>query len=336
MKKETQKPEEKEQKAAAPAKHPPVPKPRDMKKIAAARLLLWLILGFVLLRGLVAILFPADVEQLAGELSGSIARVESAIIPEREAAAFAESFAREYFTYTARGNEDYQKRLEQYCGSRLAGDICEGIMLKGGATATYLSVVEVMPYSDTQQDITVLAVTEYITEEPLMVDGKETLQEVIVSASTYLTVPVYLSSSGYLVEDIPLVTSPPAAATDYQVKTFSATAADDRIKSQASTMLEDFFKTLYSEGQQRIAYYLTEDANTQRLREIKGSMQFSKLDAVELYRGSTQSSYLAVVTLRLEDRSGSPVKQRFNVTLVENGSRLYVKDINLRSHNLKE
>lgn len=321
---------------AVAGKRPAVPKIRNMRSIAAARVVVWVILGFVLLRGLWGILFPADVERLAGELAGSIAKVQGSLIPDREAAAFAEGFAREYFTYTARRGEDYQKRLGSYCGSRLAGDICEGVILKGAAKAVYVSAVDITPYSDAQQDITVLAVTEHLVEEPVMLDGKKTLREATVIASTYLTVPVYLSPTGYLVEDMPLVTAPPPSATDYQPQEFAGTPADERVKGMAGAMLEDFFKTLYCEGQQRIDYYLTEDASRLRLREIRGSMKFVRVEALSVYKGTAADHYFGLVMLRLEDTGGTVVKQRLNITLVESGSRLYVKEIGLRSHNLKD
>lgn len=316
-------------------KRPPEPQMRDIRQIYALRLLLWTILLFVFLRGLAAIAFPADIERLYNELSQTITAVDNRTIPMQEAIAFAESFAMEFFTYKAGGGEDYKKRMGSYCNSRLISDMCDGISLRGSARAVYASAIEVVPYSDTQQDITVLVVTDYTTEQPTMVDGREELQQVMVAATAYLTVPVYLSPSGYLVEDMPMITAPPPIATDYELREFTGIACDDQTKQQVSIMLGDFFQTLYSEGQQRIDYYLTDDANKQHLREIQGTMRFSRVEAVSVYNGAIPGDYLAIVLLRLEDISGTPVKQRMNVSLSSSGSRLYVRDINLRSHNIK-
>lgn len=117
---------------------------------------------------------------------------------------------------------------------------------------------------------------------------------------------------------------------------YAGTVADETDKMAAQQMLNDFFKTLYSEPQNKINYYLSNNANEQKFiaLNLNNSMTFQKIDSLILYKTSSPSEYTAIVSIKIADLNGTEMRQRFNMHLVKT-DKFYAKDINLRTYNLK-
>lgn len=341
--------EEKPKKVEQPKKEkqektPNPPQIRDMRRLKALRVVLYIGLLGLLGFGILSIIRGDGIPELKAELESTEISMRESISIHTEAQAFAQNFVREYLTYEGRQTEGYKKRLEQYCPVQLASDIAENIMLRDAADAVYTLAIDTAEYGKNQYDITVRAdvlYTKYQTAQSMVTTSeaaastsKEIPLDVIKSSTIYLIVPVWSDGEGgFAVEDMPMVTAPPNVV-DYSRQAFSGTSAADGDKAAAQQMLNDFFGALYTEPQNKIDYYLAEDANKARFTQLNSDLKFVKIENLLLYQATVPSEYTGIVTIKIVDTNGTDMRQRFNIQLVKK-EKFYAKDINLRTYNLK-
>lgn len=335
-------------KTAKPQKPPKQPKkPKPLKRWDADRRIME-VLRFILVLGVVVLVGIGiwnavkgdQTPQLRDEIRAVEQTMQTSVAIHTEAEAFAQDFIKNYLTYQMRGVDDYRKRLEQYCSSKLAGDITENLLLKDEATAEYVQALSISEYGQNQYDITVMAEVAYTnTPEPTRDPGTGTLttpETVTTRKTLYFIVPLYSDGTGgYVIEDIPRLTAPPKA-TSYNLQEYSGVYADDADKAAAQQMLNDFFRTLYTEPQNKIDYYLAEGAEASKFQELMlgGSMDFVRIESLSLYKTADANEFMGIVSIKMSDTNGTEIRQRFNI-LLQKRDKFYAKDINLRTYNLK-
>lgn len=325
-----------------PQKPPKPPKKWDTDIRIMSALRFVLVLGVV---GLVAIgiwnIAKGDQSpQLRAEIRSVSQVAQTGIVIHTEAEAFAQDFIKTYLTYKSREVDDYRKRLEQYCMPKLAGDITENLLLRETAEAVYVQAFNISEYGPGQYDISVMAEVAY-TKQPEPTRDIVTGTLVAAPAVTekkvlYFIVPLYSDGyGGYVVEDIPRVAAPPKAIS-YNYQDYTGTYADEADKAAAQQMLNDFFRTLYSDPQNKIDYYLAENADKSKFKELllNGSMDFVRIESLLLYKTAVADEFMGLVSIKISDTNGTEIRQRFNI-LLQKRDKFYAKDINLRTYNLK-
>lgn len=328
-----------------PEKPPKPPKPpkrwdTDIRIMKVLRVCLLLFLAALVAIGIWNIAQGDQTPQLRAEIQKTAAAMQTSVVIHTEAEAFVQAFMKNYLTYQTRGIDDYRKRLEQYCPPKLAGDITENLLLKEEAGAVYVQALNTSEYGPGQYDITVMAEVAYTkkpepTKDPIT--GTLTTPQAVTTQKTlYFIVPLYSDgNSGYVIEDIPRVTAPPKAIS-YSPQGYTGVYADDTDKASAQQMLNDFFKTLYSEPQNKIDYYLAESADKSKFKELllDGSMDFVRIESLSLYKTAAADEFMGIVSIKISDTNGTEIRQRFNI-LLQKRDKFYAKDINLRTYNLK-
>ena len=338
------KPAKKSRQKVMKPKEPRPPKPpkrwnTNLRTMAVLRGIL--IGGVILLVGLgVWNVIKGDrTPQLRAEMKETEQALQTKVVLQSEAKAFAQDFINHYVTYEGQQRDDYRRRLERYCGARLAADITENLSLRESAAADYVQALHLTEYSKNQYDITVMAEVAYTkrAEATRAVDSGNTASPAVTTTkkTLYFIVPLYSDGNGkYIIEDIPRLTAPPEIA-NYNRQEHSGEHAADIDKNSAQHMLNDFLKTWYAEAQNKIDYYLAEDADKTKFQELllHGSMDFVMIESLALYKTALSNEYLAIVTIKTNDMNGTEIRQRFNI-LLQKRDKFYAKDINLRTYNL--
>lgn len=331
----------KKEKPAKAPKKPAPPKPAPVKAkqearmlrkaagIKAARMVLWIILAFIFIRGVAAIARSGSTESAVTQLQSRYeaeaaeqARVEG-LLP------FAEGFAREYLTYSPSGDDDYKSRLSQYAVSA----VYDGIRLRSGsAEALYARAYRSEAYSESQYDVWVRLNVRYTTEEENPDTGDVT--QAVATKQTVLKVPVAIVGDRYVIEDTPAFVTDTEKADTYERSGYSGTGADRETEAAVEETLTDFFSAYYSDRQSVIKYYLTADADPDTFLGLQDRVQFSQMTDCRVYVLEEPGAYLAVVTLEVTDDSGLTVPQHFNLRLDYKDGQYYIQSMDVRSKNL--
>lgn len=332
-----------------PVKEPKPPKLRNIRVMMYVRnVVIALIIGifvmgvFVIVRSYTR---GDGTQAVRAEISANMAALRYDFDVQTDVKAFAQNFIKDYFTYHNRDANEYRTRLKRYCTDRLVGEMVESLILKETADALYAQAVNVEEYAKNQYDVTVVADVLYTKHQVAQSSQigsvttgavAPTPQNETTKSTFYITVPVWSDGQGgFVVEDIPMLIAPGRAA-GYNRQDYSGTTASDSDKTAAQQMLNDFFKTMYSEPQNKIDYYLADDADKQKFAalELNGIMTFERIDSFVLYNMSAANEFIGIVSIRMTDVNGTEYRQRFNITLVKKG-KYFAKDINTRTYNFK-
>jgi hypothetical protein len=280
------------------------------------RIILWTFICMVILRGIGSILRPNQTSKVVDQVNSSLTADKSINNSMNEAAAFAESFAIEYFSYKQNAGDDYKKRLVNYMNQ------------------SALSSLSASPSSDVQAISSTALSKRVYKENSFNVDVKVKIKYIAkdITKDVFITVPVATKDGKYVVEDVPLIIARPIAA-EIKSQQYEGTSVEASISRPIEEMLNNFFK-VYCEGNEgEIKYYLSDSSKT--LRGLDGNYKFRNLGELNVF-GMGDGSYLTLVSYVLEDNeTKQEVKQKVNITVVNKEDRYYIKDINTRTANLK-
>ncbi|MFV0518269.1 MAG: hypothetical protein ACK5MV_12810, partial [Aminipila sp.] len=83
------------------------------------RIILWLVILFLLFKGVVSVLAPSSDIKIEQMITDYRADAELRERMQVQAAAFAEDFAYEYYTFSGKYNSDYEQRVRRYTAKNL-------------------------------------------------------------------------------------------------------------------------------------------------------------------------------------------------------------------------
>lgn len=201
-----------------PDAHPGSQAQRRSLVRTAGRVILWLFIALVIVRGLGAI-FGSDKPAPATRATTPAEQR----FPDQEARTFAGQFAKSYLSFRPGGEESYAARIAPYLASSVRDSATLQLAERGASQgATDVSVARVQTVGDAQALVTVAVNVTRITPGRTIRVGKGTRRRTRTiptrQASTidYLSVPVYRDKRGGLsVYDLPSFTAPPARAADF-------------------------------------------------------------------------------------------------------------------------
>jgi hypothetical protein len=196
------------------------------------RVLLWVLVVVLLLRGLVAVVAPREPAAVVPSL-----RPASPAWPDDEARAFAADFARVYLSYSPRDPEGYVRGLQAFVAPELAGSIAPEFAEDAERQAVGAVTVARSAVLDDRHALVTVAAT--VTGETV--------------ATRYLAVPVARDGRGGLVvSDLPSFAAPPARASDARVAVEPLAGAE---RAGIEDVLSRFFAA-YLAGDARELEYL--------------------------------------------------------------------------------
>lgn len=274
--------------------------------LKGARWLLWLVLVWILVRGIASIILPPPE---AAPPAPAPAAVKPADL--ESPGAFAALFAREYLTVQTGKESERAARLQPL----LVRSLDSQAGLAAGTARTADQVAEstwpfrVEQQSETRYLVTVAARVTTATEK-----GPAT-------RNLYLAVPVLRGPEGYAVYDYPGVVPGPAPAALNEPLLAGEEFSDPT--GEINTLLVNFFKAYASGGQAEVGYYLEPGL---KLRGLEGAAQFTDLQGVSLRKQGSETWAAALVGLA-DPVSGYQMRQRYTVQLVQRDGRWYIKQI---------
>lgn len=303
------------------------------KKIA--RVLLWGMIIFISIRGIVAIAKPDPLNEVQRKTDTFIREQQDRENLGFELQSFAQNFVKEYLSYESGRIDDYSRRVAPYTSTHVN---FSGIQnFKNTATASYVQAYHMEQYDKNQYDIYVLATVEYDVPQPAK-EGEDAASGSvkIEKSDTYLKVPVRVLEPGkYIVEDFPVFTAAPIAWS-YKPVQFEGSEVDKSISTAIEGVLNNFYTAYYQENQTRIDYFLDPEADKYLFKGLNGRYKFIKINNLKCSEDPQNSNkILSLTELTVEDRNGQQLIQRFNVLLRRDGDRYYIAQMDTKTVDLK-
>lgn len=292
-----------------------------------ARGFLWGLIVILCIRGTTSIFKGNQGEEIENKNKKFLENLEKESSLEVKAYSFAEDFTRDYFTRYPSNPKDFINRIKKYTTEQLANSMNNG---------SYSDVIDASAflfekYSENQINVSVKARVKVYTPKA----GQEQVPQDAWEYDTnlvdyYIKIPiVYDKDLNMAVDDLPVMTSPQTMAT-FKNKDFNGTTETNTdTVNKINESLTQFFKAYYEQNQTQIDYFLVDGA------EILGTGQkfsFNNIERSNIYK-LKDKEFLAVVNLNIDSFS-NPIKQGFNVTIVQDGDKFLVKSLEPRTSNI--
>lgn len=307
---------------------------RKNKLLRVSRVVLWGMLTFVFLKGVVST-FRADTLTEAKVLIHDFkAELNVSKKLNNEILAFAQNFVKEYLTYEANGESEYKERLKAYMANAKS---VEGMNLHNGtADAVYVQAYRLEQCTDTQWDVYVLAEVEYT--QSVMDSSAQEYRTEIEKAQTYLKVPVYVDGEFMTVESLPLFISDSMLLEDYPGAEYYGTAADEKTASDVETAVTNFLKAYYEQDETVIDYYLSKDAEKEQFSGLNGRYQFIKMNTLKCYKEQNQNVVVCIANFYVKDSINSAqIQQKLCLQVVqESDGKYYILSISPRTTSINK
>lgn len=279
------------------------------------RIVLWMLVVFLILRGIGTIVYPSQTKKILADVNKTLYSNSTNMSEIEDAAAFAQNFAIEYFTYKQGDAEGYKDRLSNYMNDESISSL--NLNQDADIQAVDASAIHKSKYGPSSYDIDVKVKVKYV--------AKNTTKDL------FLRVPITADNGKYLVEEAPLLIGKPNIA-DIKSSSFNGTAANNSVSDSIKDMLNNFLKA-YCEGSSvEIKYYLSNFK--QSIKGLNGNFKFKNIDDLTVY--DMHGSYLAILGYTVQDaETQQEIKQRVHITIISKDNRFYVKDIQTRTNNIR-
>jgi hypothetical protein len=265
------------------------------------RMLLWLLVAVLLIRGASDVLAPR-----APAVASRAVPAARPAWPDDEAGAFAVAFARAYLSYSPRDPERSARAVRAF----VADDVVDAVVPQFGRR--------------TRRQL----VSAAMVARTAVVDARHALVTVAVDDGRYLTVPVARGDGGGLVVyDLPSLAAPPARGrVEPQLVDPLSGADQDEIRD----VLTRFFRAFLAGDARELSYFVPAGVRMGALRrrhELVGDV--SVMQAPGPARARRRD---VVVTVRARDvASGAVFPLRYRLGLVR-GERWLVTEVNEATH----
>lgn len=293
----------------------------------AARAALWGMLLFFFVKGLVYTFRPDTVTEARQLIDEFNKELEIHKKLDSEISAYAQNFAREYLTYTAREETDYKARLKAYMGN--ASSLASLEPAAGSARASYVQAYRMEQYAGCQWDVYILAEVEYEKSGDSTESGqKET-------ARTFLKVPVYEKDGYMIVEELPVLVNDDILLQNFSRPEYTGTNLADKDAREVTVSVTNFLKAYYEQDKTVIDYYLSQTADKDRFTGLTGRYRFDKINSLKCYREEGQPYIICIAEFRVADpMNGTGLLQRLNLQVLQADGRYYIQSMDTRTGNL--
>lgn len=319
--------------------------PASYKAMAAARVLVWVILGFIVLRGVYYTVFPPRPEIREEKYVQALSETDTV-------KSFAEQFVREYLTYDSKDLSEYKQRLEKYTGGMAVSSVI------GWSKVTDTDVWQTQKIDDNTAVVTVYAkltqgkeqevnlvqpeITQInvdpVQQQQANVGGNANVMN--ISKEVYVKVAVRINDENHItLIDYPVFLSDFDPITDYY-----ANYADklentaDKVRGEIKETIDNFFK-IYDDGtREQISYFML---NSQKIKGFEGKYIYDSIDTFESYKlNNSETKAIAVVGIRTHDEMGTSFKQKFSFLMrkekAEKEMRWYIERFIDTGENLNQ
>lgn len=301
---------------------------RKTGQMTILKIMLWCMLGFIFLRGVISCLHPDKTEEINGLITEFKAEFNNTQDRDYEVLSFARNFVNEYLTYEVGGKDSFTNRISPYISERIAGidDIYD---FKNTCNCIYVDAYHIEEISNNQVDVFVRAKVEYNLQ---VKNEDDTYSAVVKVKEVELRVPIYVGKNGYTVEDIPVYVNDIMKDTSYRINEITLEEIDSVPYKEA---VQNFLSAYYGSEQSVLDYFVNAGADSTKFKCLGGTFEFNKIDDLAAYK--KEKGILCIVSFKIMDTiNGTTVRQRLNLELVNSQNRLYVSDYSTKTINLEE
>lgn len=247
---------------------------------------------------------------------------------DTEILAFAQNFAKEYLTYKTKGESDYKERLKPYAAGTVINAVYD---LKGNSEAAYVQAYRKEEYSADQVDVFVMVEVLYTLR--VLAENQTDYIDQVDRQNTILKIPVRIDGNKYIVEDLPVFVNDDVKIADFTPEQFRTKEVSTEQRNSIQQSLTNFFKAYYEEDQNVINYYLSPEANKDNFKGLNKRFTLTGIGDLKSY--SNAGRIYSLVTVNIQDVNGVIMPQKFNLELIEEDGKYYVKTMDTRNVNLK-
>lgn len=291
------------------------------------RIVLWALIVLIIIRGVVSIIKPNDTQNIISENKKFLEKVENENSLQLRLFSFAEDFTRDYFTRYPINKDDFKNRILKYTTEQLAIDM---------NNSSYSEIINVSAfyfekYSDNQYNISVSArIKQFVPKE-----GQENVQEDkkaydnnIITEN--IKVPIYVDEQGkMMVDSIPMLIAA-AEKSNIKIEEFNAEGeSNQEIVKKINDGLNEFFKVYYGGEQTQLDFLLEKEGI---IKVTSSQSKFEKINTTKIYKIS-ENEHLVIADINLKSFNND-IKQKVNLTIVKNGDKYLVKQLDTRVSNL--
>lgn len=250
-------------------------------------------------------------------------------IESETAKACAESFAKEYLTYSNESinNNDYIKRIKPYIANHLRNILSKATNDIKPCTVKNVYTWKVEKISKNQGNIIVKV--DVVYEDQVM--QEEMIETIFMDDVIFLNVPIAYVKGKYVVDDYPAISpKPKKAEIKYGLVKLEDTS--NEINEEVSFMLDNFFKTYCTGNAGELSYYVFDGS---KIHGYEGRFEYICSEDLRTYELDDENSVLAIVSIKVKDLlSNMEFLQKYHLELIKKEGRWYIKDFDLRGGNL--
>ena len=252
------------------------------------RMLLWLLVVVLLLRGLASVLSPREPAAVV-----RVARSAPVVWPDDAARAFAADFARAYLSYSPKDPEASARALQGFVAPELAGSIAPQFGEHAARQAVgAVTVASTVSLDSRHALVTVAAATS-------------------AGGTRYLTVPVARDARGGLVvSDLPSFAAGPARAAVEPAETEAIPASERAAIGDVTTR----FLRAYLGGDAGGLSYLVPPGV--RIGALAQRMELVDVDSLALAAPAAGRERTVLVSARVRDESGAVYRVGYRLLLI--------------------
>lgn len=285
----------------------------------AGRIILWVVIFFLLLRGIGSILAPGSEIKMQQMITDYQAAADMREEVRIGAAAFAEDFARQYYTFSGNQNINYEQKVKRY--------LAKNMEIKRPVGNQYSSSVA----SAVSQNIIYHNMREYDVDVHLKVvytpingaDGMETEEKNI-----YIRVPVSSDGKGkYAVTSFPVYIPETRAGNIAAVDTYKGVQVDTKKVQEIKETLNSFLSVYFGGTANELSYYLTADSSLKDT--ASGVVEYQKLDYATVSQDGESQAYLVDAKFTVSD-NGQIIQQRVFFRMEYMKNHYYIESMNTR------
>ena len=291
-------------------------KTTGLRKIG--KVILWTFVIFLLFKGVVSILDNKSQAQMLKAIDDYRSAAEQREAARSGAAAFAENFVYEYYSFDGRQNTEYANRIGTYLAS--AVNISAPVGNSAAMEVLSTKTTKIGFVGETRMDVDVSAKVRYIA-------AADTSGGAIQDKDLLIRVPVAYKDGRYAIDAAPLFIPKEDAAVVEGAKVYTGTEASQVQKQELRQVLESFLKTYYEGSDQDVSYYVSENSTVKH--GLDGAFTYGGIKRMSAYLLEENGKYLANVAVTVTD-NGIEIEQDMYIYLSKESGKIYIDEISTR------
>ena len=267
------------------------------------RFLLWGILLFLLVRGIVSIFTADSIDKQRVKVENFITQTEQEEASKSRAMAFAEEFLQEYFTYDAQNDGTYEKSMQAYLAKGLT------LHVPGNTKLTALQVKAIQ--------------ATYAADGIINVEASVMVQYEKKTKILMILMPVYVDGRGCAAAGLPQLIPKDETPETYAYTAELGGSVSESKKEEIEDVVDSFLKTYCSGNENELHYYVTDDFPYSK--GLNAILDYGGLEKIRIGASEDSSRYFVQADAVLQDE-GLQISQTYYINIVQS-DRLYIEDI---------